>query len=397
MSLIGCGGRGTGAITNIMNTKGNVKLVAVADAFPYKAEGAVERLKKDHSEKVAVSPDTTYSGLDAYQKAIDADCDLVVIATPPGFRPQQFEYAVKKNKHVFMEKPVATDAPGVRRVLKAVEESKKKGLMVGVGLQRRHEPQYLETIKRIHDGEIGDLILTRVYWNGGSIWYRGRSGDESEMEFQCNNWYHFIWLSGDQICEQHIHNLDVGCWAKGAYPVEANGMGGGERREEGDRTKSQIFDHTFCEFTFPDGTKMYSQGRHLKNAFSMVGEEVHGTKGTADPSGSITVDGNTWKFDRKQRLGGHQQEQHDLIEALMRGEIYNEGDFGARSTFTAILGREACYSGRVLKWDELLANGKDYAPGIDQYTLQTTPPATKTDGKYWAPLPGIWDPFAPLT
>ena len=184
MSLIGCGGRGTGAITNIMNTKGNVKLVAVADAFPYKAEGAVERLKKDHSEKVAVSPDTTYSGLDAYQKAIDADCDLVVIATPPGFRPQQFEYAVKKNKHVFMEKPVATDAPGVRRVLKAVEESKKKGLMVGVGLQRRHEPQYLETIKRIHDGGVQHL----PYCVGGYV-IRARAG--TGMADHCHPTLHF--------------------------------------------------------------------------------------------------------------------------------------------------------------------------------------------------------------
>src|SRR5690606_32039795 len=187
---------------------------------------------------------------DAYKQVIDTDCDLVVIATPPGFRPQMFEYAVAKGKHVFMEKPVAVDAPGVRRVLAAAEESKKKNLMVGVGLQRRHEPQYKETIQRIHDGAIGDLILTRVYWNGPGIWYRDREADQNEMQFQVNNWYHFIWLSGDQICEQHIHNLDVGCWAKGEYPVECNGMGGGERRMEGDRSKSQIFDHTFCEFTF---------------------------------------------------------------------------------------------------------------------------------------------------
>ena len=386
--LVGCGGRGSGAADQIMNTKGNTKLVAVADAFQDKAARAVKNLTDRHEGKVAVPADNVFSGLDAYKKAIDSDCDLVVIATPPGFRPQQFEYAVAKNKHVFMEKPVATDAPGIRRVLAAVESSKKKNLMVGVGLQRRHEPRYMETIKRIHDGEIGDVILSRVYWDGGGIWYRGRKDNQTEMEFQCDNWYHFIWLSGDQICEQHIHNLDVGCWVKDAYPVEANGMGGGECRLGGDRTKSQIFDHTFCEYTFADGTKMYSQGRHLsgKDVYQNVSEAVHGTKGTANPNG---------QFSDADRVNGHQQEQHDLIEALMRGEIYNEGDYGARSTFTAILGREACYSGRSLKWDDLLANGRDYAPGIDDYTLGGPPPAVQgADGKYYAPLPGQHDPYA---
>jgi len=392
--LVGCGGRGTGAADNIMQTKGNVKLVAVADAFQQKAEGVVGRLTERHKDKVAVSPDHVFSGLDSYKKAIDSDCDLVVLATPPGFRPPHFEYAVSKNKHVFMEKPVATDAPGIRRMLAAVEESEKKGLMVGVGLQRRHQPNYIETVKRIRDGAIGELVLTRVYWNGGGIWYRNRTEDQSEMEFQCDNWYHFIWICGDQICEQHIHNLDVGCWVKGAYPVRANGMGGGERRMDGDRSKSQIFDHTFCEFDFPDGTKMYSQGRHLSNSFTLVGEAVHGTKGTATPGGQIDVASGKWRYEGP-NVNGHQQEQHDLIEALMRGDIYNEGLFGVNSTYTAILGREACYTGKVIEWDELLKNGKSYAPGIDDYTLDSEPPAVKgADGKYYAPLPGLHNPYA---
>lgn len=394
-SLIGCGGRGTGAASNIMNSGGNVKLVAVADAFGQKAEGAINNLMKRHGDKVAVSMDTVFTGLDAYKHVIDADCDLVVIATPPGFRPQHFEYAVAKNKHVFMEKPVATDAPGVRRVLAAVEESKKKDLMVGVGLQRRHEPRYMETVQRIHDGAIGDVVLSRVYWNGAGIWYRNRTEDQTEMAFQCNNWYHFIWLSGDQINEQHIHNLDVGCWVHGGYPVECNGMGGGERRLDGDRTKSQIYDHTFCEYTFADGSKMYSQGRHLADAFKRVDEAVHGTKGTAVPSGSISAGENSWEFSGDKRIVGHQQEQTDLIAALARGDIYNEGEYGAKSTFTAILGREACYSGNVLTWDELLAKGKDYAPGIDEYTLESVPPVIPgEDGNYPAPLAGIHNPFA---
>jgi myo-inositol 2-dehydrogenase/D-chiro-inositol 1-dehydrogenase len=391
--LVGCGGRGKGAADQIMNTKGNVKLVAVADAFEKNASDSVSLLSRKHKEKVDVPQDRVFTGLDGYKQAIDLDCDLVVIATPPGFKPQQFDYAVKKGKHVFMEKPVASDAAGVRRVLKSVEESKAKNLMVAIGLQRRHEPRYIETIQRIHDGAIGDVICTRVYWNGGGIWHRPRTEGMTEMAYQTNNWYHFNWLSGDQICEQHIHNLDVGCWLKGSYPVECNGMGGGEQRMGGDRRLSQIFDHTFCEYTFADGSKMYSQGRHLAGGWNQVGEFAHGTKGSSDPSGSIQGE-NAWEF-KGDKVNGHQQEQHDLIEALMVGRIYNEGEYGAYSTFTAILGREACYSGKVVKWDELLKNGRDLCPGIDDYTLDSTPPTVPDkDGYYPVPVPGKYSPFA---
>ena len=391
--LVGCGGRGTGAAEQIMDAKGKTRLVAVADAFDRNANGCLGQLARKHKEKVDVSKEKTFIGLDAYKRAIDVDCDLVVIATPPGYKPQQFDYAVSKGKHVFMEKPVASDAAGVRRVLKAVEESKKKNLMVGIGLQRRHEPSYMETIKRIHDGAIGDVICTRVYWNGGGIWHRPRQEGQTEMAYQTNNWYHFNWLSGDQICEQHIHNLDVGCWLKGSYPVECNGMGGGEQRMGGDRRLSQIFDHTFCEYTFADGSKMYSQGRHLDGGWGNVSEFAHGTKGTSDPSGKI-MGANAWEF-KGPRPNGHAQEQLDLVAALQAGEIYNEGEYGAHSTLTAILGREACYSGKVIKWDELLANGKDLCPGIDNYTLDSTPPTMPDEkGYYPVPVPGKYNPFA---
>lgn len=391
--LVGCGGRGTGAADQIMDAKGKTKLVAVADAFGRNAKNSLDNLSRKHKDKVDVSEEKVFTGLDAYKRAIDVDCDLVVIATPPGYKPQQFEYAVNKGKHVFMEKPVASDAAGVRRVLKSVEESKKKNLMVAIGLQRRHEPSYMETIKRIHDGAIGDVLCTRVYWNGGGIWHRGRQDGQTEMAYQTNNWYHFNWLSGDQICEQHIHNLDVGCWLKGSYPVECNGMGGGEMRMGGDRRLSQIFDHTFCEYTFADGTKMYSQGRHLEGGWNNVSEFAHGTKGTSDPSGWIKGE-NAWEY-KGPRPNGHAQEQLDLVAALQAGEIYNEGEYGAKSTFCAILGREACYSGKVLKWDELLAKGKDICPGIDEYTMDSTPPTMPNEeGYYPVPIPGKYNPFA---
>ena len=393
VAVVGCGGRGSGAASQIMNSKGNTRLIAVADAFPDKARGRVNQLKKRHGDKVDVPEERMFGGLDGFKKAIDSGPDVVVIATPPGFKPQQFEYAVNRGKHIFMEKPVASDTEGVRRVLAANQIAKDKNLMVGIGLQRRHEERYKDCVKRLQDGEIGDINLMRVYWNGGGIWYRGREQGMTEMQFQVNNWYHFIWASGDQICEQHIHNLDVGCWVKGMYPVEANGMGGRERRLDGDATKSQIFDHTFVEYTFPDGTKMYSQGRHLRNSFTSVAEFAHGSKGTSKVGGWIEPHGG-----RREKVrgkgGGHQQEQHDLIEGLMKGEIYNEGDYGAKSTFTAILGREACYSGKSLKWDDLLKRGKDYCPGIDSYTYDTQPPVMPDgDGKYPVPLPGVHNPF----
>lgn len=396
--LIGCGGRGTGAVGQIFSNQNKTKLVAVADAFKDKAENSVRRLQKHakgtKNSTVDVPSERIFAGLDAYKKAIDSDCDLVVIATPPGFKPQQFEYAVKQNKHIFCEKPMASDAPGCRRVLAAVEQSKQKNLMVGIGLQRRHEGRYVDCIKAVQDGVIGDLTALRVYWNGGGIWYRGRSDGQTEMQFQCNNWYHFVWACGDQICEQHIHNLDVGCWAKGMYPIEANGMGGAAQRMDGTGKQSQIFDHTFVEYTFPDGTKMFSQGRHLRGAWTNVSEFAHGTKGVS-PCHSWYQPTGKDRVSIGKGGGGHQQEQHDLINALVAGNIYNEGEYGAKSTFTAVLGREACYSGKVVKWDKLLAEGHDYCPGIDTWTENSPAPAKKDkDGKYMVAVPGKWNPYA---
>ena len=414
VALVGCGGRGTGAVANLFNTKGNIKLVSVADASAKNAKKAVDSLTKRAADKVKVNPETIFTGLDAYKKAIDVDCDVVVIATPPGFKPQQFEYAVSKGRHIFCEKPVAVDAPGVRRFLAAVEESKKKNLMVGIGLQRRHETHYKNMMAEIHGGKIGDIVNQRVYWNGSSIWFRAREAGMTDMQYQCNNWYHFIWSCGDQICEQHIHNLDVGCWAKNAFPVKANGMGGWGRRMNGDGKDSQIYDHTFVEYTFADGSTMHSQGRHLQNSFRKVGESAHGTKGDAFFPGAIRMHGEQRPIKIPGKGGGHQQEQHDLVEALMAGEIYNEGEYGAKSTFTAIMGREACYSGKVVQWDEfdqkdkdgnrilaekddLLLSGRNWTPGIDNWTMQSTPPAVKDEnGVYDIPKPGIYDPIPPV-
>ncbi len=264
IALIGCGGRGKGAATNNLNACENTKIVAVADAFERSAKGAAEMFK--------VSPEKTFWGLDAYKKAIDAGVDMVILATPPGFRPLHYKAAIEAGKHVFMEKPCCVDAPGYRSLLETNKLADEKGLKVGVGLQRRHNKGYVNGIDQIHDGKFGDLILLQAYWNGGGIWWRGREDDMTEMQKQVNNWYHFVWLSGDNICEQHIHNLDVCNWAKDAHPVEANGMGGDKIRRDRQPGRTQIFDHHFVEFTYPDGTKMYSQCRHVQECFNRVDE-----------------------------------------------------------------------------------------------------------------------------
>src|SRR5688572_752866 len=236
IALVGCGGRGSGAASQALSTSGPVKLVAVADAFKDQTEKGLNQLKK-HGDKVDVPEEHRFVGFDAYKQAIQL-ADLVILATPPGFRPIHFEEAVRQGKHVFMEKPVAVDAPGVRKVLAAAEEAKKKNLKVGVGLQRRHQQGYLETVKRIQDGAIGDVVAMRAYWNGGPAWLNRRGDLEkqagrklTEMEYQMRNWYQFNWLCGDHIVEQHIHNLDIINWIKNAHPIRAQGQGGREVRK----------------------------------------------------------------------------------------------------------------------------------------------------------------------
>lgn len=389
IGLIGCGGRGTGAADQAMNTKGSVKLVTMADAFEDRLSGSLRALSSRHADSVDVPQERQFVGFDAFQKVLEQDIDLVILATPPGFRPQHFEAAVKANKHVFMEKPVAVDAPGVRRVLAAAEESKKKDLLVQVGLQRRHEDRYKECIQRLQDGAIGDILLMRAYWNGGGVWVRPRQAEYTELEYQMRNWYYFNWLCGDHIVEQHIHNLDVMNWLKNGYPVEANGMGGREVRDGKDY--GQIFDHHFVEFTYADGSKMYSQCRHIKNTWNSVSEHVHGTKGTADCSGTIrdAKGDTTWRYGRGGG-GGHQQEHHDLFADIRAGKRPNEAEYGALSTMTSIFGRLATYSGQRLRWDDALQSDISLADVDSLKTFKDTAPVLPDgQGLYPVAVPGV--------
>jgi len=392
VALVGAGGRGTGAVAQQMNADKGVKLVAVADAFEPKAAGAVDRLKKQYGDQVDVPPEHIFVGLDAYKKAIAAGVDLVTIATPPGFKAAPYKAAVDAGKHVFMEKPCCVDGPGFRMLMEASKTADEKNLLVGIGLQRRHQPNYMETIARIHDGAIGDVMFTRVYWNGGGIWNRRREDWMNELQYQVNNWYHFAWLSGDNIAEQHIHNIDIGNWVQDDHPVEANGMGGCTARYLGNnKGTGQIFDHHFVEFTYANGAKMFSQCRHMRGCWGSVSEAAHGTKGTSNCAGRIEGE-NEWRFTGK-GVSGHQQEQTDLVAALRAGERYNEGYYGATSSMTAVLGMMANYSGKVIKWDDAVNKGKDLAP--DEMTWDSPPPVQKDEnGDYPIPMPGQYNPFA---
>jgi predicted dehydrogenase len=385
IALVGCGGRGTGAAGQALSTKGDVKLVAMADAFRDRLDGCYGQLSKRHKDRVDVPEDRKFVGFDAYQKALDSGIDMIILATPPGFRPLHFEAAIKAGKHVFMEKPVAVDAPGVRQVLAAAKEAKEKNLCVGVGLQRHHQNSYKETIKRLQDGAIGDIIATRVYWNGGGVWVRPRTADQNEMTYQMRNWYYFNWLCGDHITEQHIHNLDVSNWVKDAHPVSANAQGGREVRTGKDH--GQIFDHFSVEYTYPDGTKMFSQCRHIKGCWNSVSEWAHGSKGTANMGGAISGE-NEWRF-RGDNPNPYQVEHDDLFAAIRSGQEYNEAEYGAHSSMTSVLGRMCAYSGKEIKWDDAINSDISLAPGLASYTYEATAPVLPdANGNYPIPVPG---------
>lgn len=395
VGLVGCGGRGTGAATQALSTEGPVKLVAMGDAFADELEQSLKgingALGARAAERVAVAPENRFVGLDAYQKVIASDVDLVILATPPGFRPVHFEAAVNAGKHVFMEKPVATDAPGVRKVLEACKKAKEKDLKVGVGLQRHHEASYLETLKRVHDGAIGDVIALRVYWNSGGVWEPRKTREQckSEMEYQIRNWYYYNWLCGDHICEQHIHNLDVGNWVMNGYPVECHGMGG--RQVRVDSRYGEIYDHFAVEYTFANGAKMFSQCRHIHNCWNSVSEHAHGSKGTADLSGArITSGDDKWRFSG-QKKNPYQVEHDDLFAAIRKGTPYNEGENGAFSSLTAIMGRMAVYSGKPVSWDDALKSNIDLMP--ETIAWDAAPRSLPGEnGAYPIPTPGITKP-----
>ncbi len=355
IGMIGCGGRATGAALNCLEAASGVEVVAMFDLFKDRLEGSLKELEERFPGRVRVPADRRYTGFDGY-KALCAlpDVNLIVTATPPGFRPIHFKAAVEAGKHVFMEKPVAVDPVGVRSIIATSELARQKGLAVVAGTQRRHQSRYLEVMKRIHEGAIGELVGGECYWNQGDLWVVKKTPEMSDMEWQCRNWLYFTWLSGDHIVEQHVHNIDVINWAFGATPVKATGMGGRQVRTGPEY--GNIFDHFAVELEYPNGARVMSMCRQTPGCADRVEERLVGTRGTAFGYGEIRG-AAPWKFEAEER-DPYVQEQADLIAAIRRGEPLNEGRRIAESTLCAIMGRMSAYTGRAISWDWAMNSSK---------------------------------------
>ena len=361
IGLIGCGGRGTGAAGNNLGSNENVVLYAMGDLFKDRLDSAHKTLqdgmaKKNMTDKFDVPEERCFVGWDAYQKVLASGVDLVILATPPAFRSIHLAAAIEAGKHVFAEKPVATDPTGVRSVIESAKKAKEKNLAIVAGTQRRHQIGYIETIQRIQDGAIGELVGGQCYWNQGGLWLHPRQPEWSDMENQVRNWLYYTWLSGDHITEQHVHNLDVMNWCFGGPPKSAMGTGG--RQVRTDPAYGCIFDHFAIEYEYPNGAKIMSMCRQQDGCENKVAEVIVGTKGNANPGGQIFGE-NAWKFSGGGKvagvtggvvggkgLGPYEQEHVDLINSIRAGTPLNEGERIALSTLTAIMGRMAAYTGK---------------------------------------------------
>jgi predicted dehydrogenase len=366
VGLIGCGGRGTGAAIDCVNASKDVVITALGDLFPDMLQGSLKQLKENlPKDNLAVTPETCFTGFDAYRKVLATDLDMVILAAPPGFRPLHFQAAVDAGKHVFMEKPVAVDPAGIRTMLAAADVATQKKLSVVAGTQRRHQAHYIEIMKRVQAGDIGEIVAGQCYWNMGALWVERAAQNWadriihgwSDMEWQVRNWLFTVWCSGDHICEQHVHNLDVINWAMGTHPVKCTGMGG--RAARVDPMYGNGWDHFAVEYEYPNGARILSMCRQTAGATDNVSERVVGTKGFSYTDGA---DGyikgvKPYKMERPSP-NPYVQEHADLIASIKAGKPVNEARQVAESTLTAIMGRMSAYTGRSLSWDWVLNTSK---------------------------------------
>lgn len=372
IGLIGCGGRGTGAAQNCIESSQGVELVAMGDLFKDRLDLSLKTLKeKLPADKVKVTRESSFVGFDAFKKVIAGDVDLVLLATPPHYRPEHLAAAVQAGKHVFMEKPVAVDPKGVRSVIASADVAKQNGLAIVAGTQRRHQGHYVDMMKRIHDGHIGRIVSGQCYWNQGGMgdyWkYYPREG-LTAMEYQCRNWSLHTWLCGDHMVEQHVHNLDVMNWALGAHPVRAMGMGGREVRKG--PNDGNIYDHFAVEYEYASGVRILSMCRQIGGCTDRISEHVVGTQGTTytDGANAIMKGPKAYTYDGPM-VDPYVQEHADLIASMRSGQPLNEAQRVAESTLTAIMGRMSAYTGRELSWDWVMnASELDLSP--PQYDLR---------------------------
>jgi myo-inositol 2-dehydrogenase / D-chiro-inositol 1-dehydrogenase len=406
VALVGCGGRGAGAASQILQANPIVKLWAMADVFSDRLEATLTLLAKGIDARydrdahkglpsqIDVPQERRFVGFDAYQKAIDSGVDAVILATTPHFRPMQFAYAVSRGVHAFIEKPVAVDAPGVRQVLAAGQEARKRNLKVAAGFHRRHNAMYEETIPRLQDGAIGPLKFLRTYFNHSAMWHIPRKPEWNEMQYQMRNWQHFIWGSGDHTCEQQAHSYHVVYWLLGRPPVSAVGMGG--RQVCKGAKYGDVFDHHAIEFTYSDGLKLFAQCRQIDGCWANMTECVHGTQGWCDMEqkrAAVIQGEKPWKS-RKPVENAYQVEQNIFVDAVLSNKPHNEVELAALSTMMSVMGRMATYSGVEITWDQALNSKVKLGPKT--YAWDAEPPLVPgPDGTYEdaVPKPGIWREF----
>ncbi len=404
IGLVGCGGRGTGAALNAMGAatkviypsagyhtedpqanakiaRPNIKVVALADVFEDRLTNCRTRLEKVGCN---IGPDRCFVGFDAYKKLMAVpEVNYVILATPPHFRPAQVMAAVEAGKHVFIEKPVAVDTPGVKLVMAAAALAKEKNIGIAAGTQRRHQKSYIETIKRLKEGAIGEIMYARCYWNGGQIWVIQRKEGWSDLEWQIRNWNYFTWLAGDHYVEQHVHNLDIMNWVLGTHPIRAVAAVGG-RQVRTAPVYGQVYDHFAVEYEYPNGIRMFSQARQIDSTDNIVGEAVVGTQGTSNCADFIQPkSGASWKY-QGENPNPYEQEHLDLIASISEGKPINDAQAIAESTMTGILGREAAYSGKTITWDDAMKSTTRLGP--EKYELGPCPVVPVA-------LPGIYKPF----
>ena len=349
VGLVGCGGRGSGAIRDNLTAEEGAVVWAMGDLLPDRVEGALKSLKNDMPKRVDVG-DRAFSGLDAYQKVLASGVDVVIFATPPGFRPIHIKAAVEAGKHIFTEKPVGVDGPGIRDVIEAAKKAKEKNLTIVAGTQRRHDLAYMECLKQVRDGAIGEITQMNFYWNQGGLWMVARKDGMTDLEYQVRNWLYFTCMSGDHIVEQHVHNLDVCNWAMQGHPVKATSMGG--RQSRVDPAYGHIYDHFATEYEYANGVKLMSYCRQIDGCAQRVSEQLIGTKGITNANTSIKGEKN-WRWDGD-RPNPYVLEHGRLYKSIKASEGFNEGIQVAESTLTAIMGRMSAYSGEEVTWDKAI-------------------------------------------
>jgi predicted dehydrogenase len=361
VGLIGCGGRGTGAATQALHADKHVKLVALGDAFEDRLQGSLRTLRnnRDIAAKVDVRPDHCFVGFDAYRRVIDSGVDVVLLCTPPHFRPMHLRYAVERGKHVFAEKPVAVDAPGVRSVLETTAMARQRRLCLVAGLQTRYSRRARETMRRVHDGMIGDLVALQANDFRGTLWVRARQPGMTDMEWQMRNWYYFTWLSGDFNVEQHVHLLDTCAWAmRDQYPVRAVGTGGRQVRTGPEY--GHIYDHFAIVYEYASGVKLFASCRQMAGCRNDISAHFLGSRGRGT-LGRLTVGRDEWAYDGQDVVPV--QAEHDALFAAIRsGQPINNGEYLARTTLMAIMGRMAAYTGQQITWEMALNSREDLSP-----------------------------------